>query len=89
MRQIRPNRVGRKKSRVTLLGVISNGSTADARRLLKKYDYPDATDHDDLEYKLTTLYRSIDDKIIIWMRYIYFISNLKYVMIKTSCYLCR
>jgi len=62
MRQIRPNRVGRKKSRVTLLGVISNGSTADARRLLKKYDYPDASDYDDLEYKLTTLYRSIDDK---------------------------
>ena len=62
MRQVRPQRVSKKKSRVTLLGTIANGSTGNARKLLQKYDYPDATDYDDLEYKLTQLYRSTEDK---------------------------
>lgn len=62
MRQIKPQRIKEKTSRVTLLGVIANGSTANARKLLKQYDYPDAVDYDDLEFKLTQIYRKEDDK---------------------------
>ena len=58
-----PERTNSRKKRVTLLGVISNGSTSDARKLLKKYDEPDATNHDDLEFKLTKLYAKAPDKI--------------------------
>lgn len=61
MREIRPKR-DRKKARVTLLGVISNGSTSEARKLLQKNNIPDATNYDDLEFKLTKLYRSTEDK---------------------------
>ena len=58
-----PERTNSRKKRVTLLGVIANGSTSDARKLLKKYDEPDATNHDDLEFKLTKLYAKAPDKI--------------------------
>lgn len=58
-----PERTNSMKQRVTLLGVIANGSTSDARKLLKNYDEPDATNHQDLEYKLTKLYAKTPDKI--------------------------
>jgi hypothetical protein len=58
-----PERTNRKKQRVSLLGVIANGSTGDARRLLKKYNEPDAVNHKDLEMKLSKLYAKTDDKI--------------------------
>jgi hypothetical protein len=58
-----PERTQRKKQRVSLLGVIANGSTGDARRLLMKYGEPDATNHKDLEVKLSKLYAKTDDKI--------------------------
>ena len=58
-----PERTNSMKQRVTLLGVIANGSTADARKLLKKHNEPDATNHQDLEYKLTKLYAKTPDKI--------------------------
>jgi hypothetical protein len=58
-----PQRTQQKKQRVSLLGVIANGSTGDARRLLKKYGEPDATNHKDLEVKLSKLYAKTDDKI--------------------------
>ena len=47
------------------MGVIANASTGDARRLLKKYDQPDAINHEDLEYKLTKLYKNADDKVVL------------------------
>lgn len=59
----KPERTNEKKKRITLLGVIANGSTSDARKLLKKYDLPDATNHEDLEYKLTKLYYETPDKL--------------------------
>jgi len=60
---MKPERTNKYKKRVTLLGVIANGSTADARKLLQKYKQPDALNHKDLEYKLTKLYQSEDDKL--------------------------
>jgi len=59
----KPERTNSKKQRITLLGVIANGSTGNARRLLKKYDMPDAVNHQDLEMKLSKLYAQTDDKI--------------------------
>lgn len=58
-----PERTNRKKQRITLLGVIANGSTGKARRLLKQYNMPDAVNHQDLEMKLSKLYAQTDDKI--------------------------
>ena len=58
-----PERTQKKKQRMTLLEVVSIGSTGDARRLLKKYNEPDATNHKDLEYKLSKLYQKTDDKV--------------------------
>ena len=53
------------KKDITLMGVLANGSTADARRLLKKYNEPDAVNHEDLEFKLTKIYKNADDKKIL------------------------
>lgn len=58
-----PERTNKLQQRVTLLGTIANGSTAKARKLLKKYKMPDAVNHEDLEYRLTELYHKQDDKI--------------------------
>jgi len=63
MKTRKPERTDEKKKRITLLGVIANGSTSDARKLLKKYDQPDAINHEDLEYKLTKLYYDTPDKL--------------------------
>lgn len=53
------------KKDITLMGVIANASTGDARRLLKKYNEPDALNHEDLEYKLTKIYKNADDKKVL------------------------
>ena len=58
-----PERTNSRKKRITLLGVIANGSTSEARKLLKKYDEQDAVNHEDLEFKLTKLYSKAPDKI--------------------------
>jgi len=58
-----PERTNAKKQRITLLGVVANESTAGARKLLKKYNEPDALNHKDLEFKLSKLYSKTDDKI--------------------------
>jgi len=58
-----PQRTKEKQKRVTLLGVIANGSTDKARKLVRKYGYPDATDYDDLEFKLTQIYHGTEDKL--------------------------
>jgi hypothetical protein len=58
-----PERTQSKKQKITLLGLVANTSTADARRLLKKYGEPDATSHKDLEFKLSKLYAKTDDKV--------------------------
>ena len=60
---MKPERTNKYKQRVTLLGTIANGSTADARKLLLKNKQPDAINHKDLEYKLTKLYQTADDKL--------------------------
>ena len=52
-----------KKQKVSLLGVISNGSTGKARQLLKSYNEPDAKSHEDLHFKLSNLYRTTTDKL--------------------------
>lgn len=46
-----------------LLSLLANESTADSRRLLKKYGMPDAKNHKDLEFKLAELYRNSADKV--------------------------
>ena len=58
-----PERTKQKKARVTLLGVIANGSTPQARELLVSKGYPDAENYTDLEYKLTKLYKQTEDKV--------------------------
>ena len=43
--------------------LLAYESTADARRLLKKYGYPDAKSYGDLEVKLAELYYAVPDKL--------------------------
>ena len=62
---MKPERTNKYKKRITLLGTIANGSTSNARKLLQKYKQPDANNHKDLEYKLTKLYQTADDKLIL------------------------
>ena len=45
--------------------LLANESTADARKLLKKYNKPDAKDCADLEVKLAQLYFDCGDKLAI------------------------
>ena len=51
-----------KKKKITILGCLANESTGKSRKLLKKYGQEDAVNHQDLEYKLSQLYKSVDDK---------------------------
>ena len=51
---------GNKK--ITIMGLLANCSTDDARLLLKKYGYPDAKNRAELELSLANLYKSADDK---------------------------
>lgn len=51
------------KKEITLLTLLANESTDGSRKLLKKYNKPDAVNHEDLERKLAELYFSTIDKI--------------------------
>jgi hypothetical protein len=51
------------KKDITLMTLLAYESTPDARRLLKKYGYPDAKSYGDLEIKLAELYYAIPDKL--------------------------
>jgi hypothetical protein len=51
-----------KKKKITILGCLANESTGKSRKLLKKYGQEDASNHQDLEFKLSQLYKSVDDK---------------------------
>lgn len=51
------------KKDITLMTLIANESTSDARKLLKKYGKDDANNYDELEVKLANLYFETDDKI--------------------------
>jgi hypothetical protein len=52
-----------KRKDISLMTLLANESTADSRKLLKKYKQPDAVDYDDLETKLANLYFGTDDKV--------------------------
>jgi len=49
-------------SKITIMGLLADCSTNDARKLLKKYGIPDAKNKKDLELKLAQLYKTCDDK---------------------------
>lgn len=51
---------GNKK--ITIMGLLANCSTDDARLLLKKYGYPNAKNRAELELQLAKLYKEADDK---------------------------
>ena len=53
----------KKKKIDGLLSLLANESTADSRRLLRKYGMDDAKNHRDLELKLAELYKNASDKI--------------------------
>lgn len=46
-----------------LLSLLANEATSDSRKLLVKYNKPDAKNTRDLELKLADLYKNADDKI--------------------------
>ena len=48
--------------KITIMGLLAECSTDDAKRLLRKYGLPDAKNKQDLELKLATLYKKCDDK---------------------------
>jgi hypothetical protein len=48
--------------KITIMGLLANCSTDEARALLKKYGYPDAKNRSDLEVQLAKLYKEADDK---------------------------
>lgn len=52
-----------KRKDITLMTLIANESTSDARKLLKKYGKQDAANYEDLETKLANLYFEQNDKI--------------------------
>lgn len=51
---------GNKK--ITIMGLLANSSTDDARLLLKKYGYPNARNKAELELLLAKMYKDADDK---------------------------
>lgn len=51
------------QKKITVIGLIANMSTDGARKLLKQYGKEDAVNHEDLEYKLSELYATVDDKM--------------------------
>jgi len=63
-RRIRSRNNGGKKD-ITLMTLLANESTADARNLLKKYNKADAINTGDLEVKLAELYYSAPDKLVL------------------------
>ena len=53
------------KNEITLMTLLANEATADSRKLLKKYNKPEARDCADLEVKLAQLYFDTPDKLAI------------------------
>jgi hypothetical protein len=53
------------KQEITLMTLLANESTSDARKLLKKYNKEDANSFQDLEVKLAKLYYEAPDKVAI------------------------
>lgn len=51
------------RKEITLMTILANEATADSRKLLKKYNRPDAKSHSDLEQKLAQLYFDTTDKV--------------------------
>lgn len=51
------------KQDISLMTLLANEATKPARKLLKAYNKPDATDYEDLETKLAELYYSVPDKV--------------------------
>lgn len=52
-----------RKRDITLMTLLANESTSDARKLLLKYGKQDASNHEDLEIKLAQLYFDTPDKV--------------------------
>jgi hypothetical protein len=48
--------------KITIMGLLADCSTNDAKNLLKKYGIPDAKNNQELEFKLAKLYKTCDDK---------------------------
>ena len=48
---------------ISLMTLLANEATSDARKLLKKYGNQDAADYNDLEVKLANLYFQSNDKL--------------------------
>lgn len=53
------------KQEITLMTLLANESAVESRKLLKKYNKPDAKDCGDLEVKLAQLYFETPDKLAI------------------------
>jgi len=53
------------KNEITLMTLLANESATESRKLLKKYNKPDAKDCADLEVKLAQLYFDTPDKLAI------------------------
>ena len=51
------------KKDITLMTLLANESTSDARKLLKKYGKPDPKSYSELEVKLAELYFETPDKV--------------------------
>ena len=49
--------------KISLMTVLAHCKTAESDRLLEEHNIPKAVNHEDLEYKLSKLYRDSDDKI--------------------------
>ena len=51
------------KKHISIMTVLANCKTGDSRRLLAEYKIPEAINHEDLEYKLSKLYKEAEDKV--------------------------
>ena len=52
----------KRNQKITIMGLLANSSTDDARLLLKKYGYPNARNRAELELSLAKIYKDADDK---------------------------
>jgi hypothetical protein len=53
------------KREITLMTILASEATKESRKLLKKYNRPDAKSYADLEVKLAELYQSTPDKFLL------------------------
>jgi hypothetical protein len=65
MRKKRKSNANAQKQEITLMTLLANEATSDARKLLKKHGITDVKNHVDLEVKLAELYFNSPDKIAI------------------------